>query len=112
MGTNYYTTEKPCPTCGHAEEGRHLGKLSTGWVFCFRGTPGIRNFSDWKAAIEHDLAKGLVIVEGSNNEFPFQALLRIIALAAGGRQQAKDYPDGGNSWIDWNGHSFTGVDFC
>lgn len=40
MGTNYYTKEKTCPTCGHTPEGIHLGKSSGGWQFTFQYNGG------------------------------------------------------------------------
>lgn len=35
MGTNYYLHKKhdTCPTCGHRDEPRHIGKSSMGWCF-------------------------------------------------------------------------------
>ena len=50
MGTNYYHyLNKPCPTCGHAQEPRHIGKSSAGWCFSLRVYPdeGIVNLTDW-----------------------------------------------------------------
>jgi hypothetical protein len=52
MGTNYYHHEKPpCPTCGHAEETRHIGKSSAGWCFSLHIYPdaGIDNLAAWEA---------------------------------------------------------------
>lgn len=50
MGTNYYWhSEPPCPTCGHANEPKHIGKSSAGWVFALHVYPeeGINDLSDW-----------------------------------------------------------------
>ena len=50
MGTNYYHLAKPpCEKCGHAEEGRHIGKSSAGWCFHVHIYPddGINTLDDW-----------------------------------------------------------------
>lgn len=55
MSTNYYLhhrTQRPCPTCGHAEEDEplHIGFSAVGWVFALRIHPklGIHGLDDWK----------------------------------------------------------------
>lgn len=40
MGTNYYLKTEKCETCGHKEEGLHLGKSSMGWQFSFQYNGG------------------------------------------------------------------------
>lgn len=40
MGTNYYTKEETCPTCGHTPHSIHLGKSSGGWQFSFQYNHG------------------------------------------------------------------------
>lgn len=40
MGTNFYTKEKTCPTCGNTPEAIHLGKSSAGWQFSFQYNGG------------------------------------------------------------------------
>ena len=40
MGTNYYTKNEKCPTCGNEPEGLHLGKSSIGWKFIFQYNGG------------------------------------------------------------------------
>lgn len=57
MGTNFYWHAKPpCPTCGHADEGKHIGKSSSGWVFALRVHPedGINGLDDWIARFWRD----------------------------------------------------------
>jgi hypothetical protein len=52
MGTNFYHHEKPaCPTCGHCEGPRHIGKSSIGWCFSLHIYPdeGINRLEDWLA---------------------------------------------------------------
>jgi hypothetical protein len=52
VGTNFYHHEKPpCPTCGHADEPRHIGKSSGGWCFSLHVYPedGIHKLEDWLA---------------------------------------------------------------
>lgn len=50
MGTNYYIVgQKPCKTCGHSEERKHIGKSSSGWAFSLHIYPeeGIGTLVDW-----------------------------------------------------------------
>lgn len=50
MGTNYYLHEtSACPTCGHRQPKRHIGKSSAGWLFALRIYPeeGINTYADW-----------------------------------------------------------------
>ena len=53
MGTNYYLHKKSdaCPTCGHREGPRHIGKSSAGWCFLLAVYPndGILDLADWVA---------------------------------------------------------------
>jgi hypothetical protein len=50
MGTNYYLIPESCPTCGHEEEARHIGKSSAGWAFALHVYPDeeIHTLDDWK----------------------------------------------------------------
>lgn len=56
MGTNYYLVNKPCPTCGHTREEKHIGKSSSGWQFLFRGYPevGPVSFSEWLSELKEE----------------------------------------------------------
>jgi len=52
MGTNYYTQNELCKTCGHQPEGIHLGKSSYGWQFSFQYNGGqyyknVDEMRDW-----------------------------------------------------------------
>lgn len=49
MGTNYYWTPDPCPTCGRGER-IHIGKSSAGWCFLLHVIPeeGIETLADWQ----------------------------------------------------------------
>ncbi len=37
MGINYYLLTNVCDHCGRGDEKIHLGKISAGWAFSFRG---------------------------------------------------------------------------
>lgn len=55
MGTNYYHHAKtPCPTCGHEDEPRHIGKSSCGCAFALHVYPddGIHDLADWQPLFE------------------------------------------------------------
>jgi hypothetical protein len=59
MGTNYYHHNKEaCPTCGHQEPPRHIGKSSAGWAFLLHVYPdnGIHDLPDW----EREWAAGVI----------------------------------------------------
>jgi hypothetical protein len=55
MGTNYYTKQKRCKSCGHKPAGIHLGKSSIGWHFSFQYNGGIyyKNVKEMKAWLAH-----------------------------------------------------------
>jgi len=51
MGTNYYLEpQPPCPHCGRAYEGLHIGKSSAGWCFSLHVIPeeGLNSLEDWE----------------------------------------------------------------
>ena len=54
MGTNYYLHKKhdTCPTCGHRDEPRHIGKSSAGWCFSLvsDAIDGPADLAGWIAA--------------------------------------------------------------
>lgn len=60
MGTNFYHYAKPpCPTCGHEDEPRHIGKSSAGWCFSLHVYPdeGINDYADWSARFASGVIK-------------------------------------------------------
>lgn len=51
MGTNYYHTEAPCPTCNRPSgPEHHIGKSSCGWCFALHVYPehDINDLADWE----------------------------------------------------------------
>lgn len=95
MGTNFYWLEKPpCPTCGHAEEGKHIGKSSVGWVFALHVYPeeGIHGLDDWIARFFRD---GTDIRDEYGKLVPASEMVqRIAGRSAGGRELLRASPDG------------------
>ena len=52
MGTNYYLRTNHCHSCNRHDE-RHIGKLSCGWRFSFRGYRGeIESYQDWLKVLQ------------------------------------------------------------
>lgn len=49
MGINYYLKTKSCANCGFSKKSRHIGRLSGGWQFHFRGyrKDSIHSVKDW-----------------------------------------------------------------
>lgn len=77
MGTNYYLYGKPCPTCGHSKEERHIGKSSGGWCFALHVCPedGIHDRADW----EREWRKpGVVIKDEYDNTLSPEQMIDII----------------------------------
>lgn len=76
MGTNYYHHKAaPCPTCGHQDEPRHIGKSSGGWVFALHVYPeqGISDLPDW----QREWATGTIKNEYGDTLTPQEMLSRI-----------------------------------
>jgi hypothetical protein len=108
MGTNYYHHIDVCECCGRAGEVVHVGKSSAGWTFTFQGTEEIRSYQDWLDAMEADPASK--ILDEYGREISLEDFKAIVELKRDeNRNHARDYPDG--SWLDPDGHSFSGHDF-
>lgn len=71
MGTNYYIKTKKCPTCGHKEEGTHLGKSSMGWQFTFQanGFQHYKNVEEMKEWLKDKEIENEYGEEVSYNDF-------------------------------------------
>jgi hypothetical protein len=96
MGTNYYHHEKePCPTCGHAEEGRHIGKSSAGWCFSLHVYPedGINDLPDWQAR----WSVGRIVNE-YRETISAEEMLRIVTKRECGKPKTGDVPWGYATW--------------
>lgn len=91
MGTNFYLyEEKPCPTCSHAKEPRHIGKSSAGWNFALRVYPkeGINNIADWRALLSNPDAE--ILDEYGDIVSPEQMMKHITGRASGLRRHPID----------------------
>lgn len=95
MGTNYYLHEaKPCPTCGHSNPPRHIGKSSAGWVFMLHVYPeeGINTYEDW---YERWTRQGAVIMdEYGVNQIPLQFMVKTVTARAGTLRSTSHRPEG------------------
>ena len=108
MGTNYYHKTDICPTCGRFEQ-KHIGKSSAGWTFSFQGDATIRSFTDWKHRFRtHPL--GLIFDEYGNSINYDEFCEMVEAKKTENRNHAQQYPE--HSWLDSEGNSFTGREFC
>lgn len=78
MSTNYYLREsKPCPTCGHSNKPRHIGKSSVGWVFTLRIYPeeGINTYEDW---YDRWTRQGVTIIDGYGRVTPLIDMVQTV----------------------------------
>lgn len=83
MGTNYYLKNKPCETCGHYKNQKHIGKSSYGWQFHFRGyrEESIVTFLDWMEEIK-DPKK--IIVDEYGKEISLEEFTKLVELKKSG----------------------------
>lgn len=105
MGTNYYHHEEVCDHCGHAKSVTHIGKSSVGWTFIFHGTNEIRSYQDWLTR----LRAGGRIVDEYGRVVPLDEFEKLVAAKKDGSNHAINYPSG--SWLDQEGHGFSGGEF-
>lgn len=126
MGTNYYlrprTQRSPCECCGRPFDviEKHIGKLSLGWEFLFRGYNDIRSFEDWRKYLlveteEEDSA----IYDEYGRELSRNEFLNLARDSKGpGSRSHHDYLVGNHpvdpesDWRDADGWSFNARDFC
>lgn len=135
MGTNYYLQSKPCPTCGHSETKKHIGKSSAGWSFHFRGyrDEGIVSCDDWDAYLrgnnkiivneyeeEVSIGEFMQLVHDKkcemnsyniNSNFPMNEKEKAYL-----KNRNNNFPQDiewlKHSWKDNDGHAFTDLEFC
>lgn len=87
MGTNYYLCFKPCPTCGHSQEQRHIGKSSAGWRFLFHYVKGTtENVEDWKSIINTEIKEGAHIADEDGKTITPEQFWKMV------EEQQKDTP--------------------
>jgi hypothetical protein len=101
MGTNYYWhNNPPCPTCGHAEEPKHIGKSSAGWCFSLRIYPedGINSLDDWKRLFE----SGGVIRDEYRADIPLAEMLETITERGRDPRNQDIVPWGYSSWDEFH----------
>lgn len=97
MGTNYYITNKVCPTCGQAEDHLHIGKSSAGWCFHVRQYPneGINTLDDWKKLFAEE---GRVITDEYGDTVTAAEMIDKICNRGDPDYDFKTIPYGYKSW--------------
>ena len=110
MGTNYYVKTDRCKSCGHKEEGVHLGKSSIGWIFSFQLNGGIfyKNIEEMKQwligkEIEDEYDKTISHTE-------FWEMVEAKQLQESNKSHANQTDCRHSTEID--GYSFTDCEFC
>lgn len=123
MGTNYYLTSPQapaCPTCGHAEQPQriHLGKISGGWQFLYRGNrnpdfgPLVENVFQWADNIVRHTRQGWLIRDEYGMVVTVPELRQIIEEHKSGQFTVHPSRDDGEScWADQFQNSFYGREF-
>jgi hypothetical protein len=122
MGTNYYHHYDICGECGRSES-RHIGKLSWGWTFAFRGYPGddytgqpeIRSLADW----EQLLRSGGEIRDEYGDAMTVDEFLSMVRKKATSSNNQTLYIRADtrwselreSCWLDPEGHSFSSNEF-
>lgn len=104
MGTNYYWhNNPPCPTCGHAEEPKHIGKSSAGWVFSLHVYPDehLYDLDDWErmwtdGAIRDEYGDSVTVDE-----------MRAIITARGRPERWDEVPAMCSSWDQFHRDNFS-----
>lgn len=137
MGTNYYAQVNTCKECNKPEYELHIGKLSWGWSFGFRGYTkhqvtenvelNLDTWEKWKAFLSEGNVK---IVDEYGEEETFESFCKLVE----DRQKQfkfnhayvvnhpEEYPDlqmndldqeyKSKNWVDDKGYGFTDWEFC
>ena len=135
MGTNYYVHLNTCECCNRSEYVLHLGKNSYGWTFSFRGYNGlvdidqqnntvpftIRSYKDWVELLDKPKTKIFTEYSEEVSIVDFKQLVEDNRAEANNhanyvhRGQLPHYtsPDYiKRNWLDEEGNSFSGGEFC
>lgn len=101
MGTNYYLKTKKCKTCGHKEEGIHLGKSSHGWKFSFQYNGGkyYKNVKEMKAWL-----KGKEIEDEYGGKISHTSFWKMV--------EEKQKENLSHAELGMDGYSFLDTEFC
>jgi len=105
MGMNYHVVKNSCHCCGRRYV-EHVGKASYKWAFSFQGADEIRNFEQWIKNVK----SAEFIADENDVVISLEELLAVIEEHRDGKRHAEYYPNG--NWLDENGNSFLGLDFC
>jgi hypothetical protein len=125
MGTNYYVSKNFCECCKRYDKEYHIGKLSYGWAFAFRGYTWMRitSWESWK-----EFLKDKMIVDEDGIEVPYDWFVHMIETNGSSnfvnhhtgkqnlshikdtRKYAYD-PNPAEEWEDKDGYFFTVNEF-
>ncbi len=108
MGTNYYWHEKePCKCCKRDYKPIHIGKSSIGWTFTFHGTDDITSYKDWIKCLE----SGGIIKNEYDDIVELDWFKELVEHKKNDeRTHSKEYIT--DTWVDSEGHGFSGHEFC
>jgi hypothetical protein len=123
MGMNYYIKTNICKSCGKEDNVFHIGKLSFGWTFSFRGYgdfedgPPIKSFGEWIDFLKQMITDGGKIVDECDKEINFDDFVNLVKKASKNKLNhtifcKEKYPNVFcDTWLDEEGNSFTNEEF-
>jgi len=126
MGCNYYLRKNECTCCNRYDE-IHIGKLSAGWTFSFRGyneydyedngfDKPIKSWEDWKEILKEN--DNIYDEYGQKISFEdFEKLVESKKEQSNNhviycREKYKDEDYINRLWLDDENNSFNGSSFC
>lgn len=113
MGTNYYARVDPCKCCNMSDTVFHIGKSSYGWTFSFHALNDyyygeIKSAKEWFKFLNK---RNVKIFDEYKEEVSLKELKELINLKKNEpNNHAKLYPE--NCFLDAEGNSFSGEEFC
>lgn len=86
MSTNYYLHRPTCDNCGRDYDLVHVGKLSSGWRFLWRGhrgdvtenVPTLSSRDEWNAWLDWQRSRGALLFNESGDVVPLSEFRRIV----------------------------------
>ena len=120
MGTNFYLRENVCPKCKRHDEPKHIGKLSGGWTFSFRGykSEDLVSWAAWQKKLAAAVADGAKIANEYGEEISledFKAMVENKKTATRNQTtycREREHPSVADYyWLDDEGNSFCDCEF-
>lgn len=133
MSTNYYWQANSCEHCGRSDERVHICKSMTSWASMMQWVdelncyvPTITSFAHWAQWLSWSTHAGFIVDEyGRTYDVEeFLEMAKSVPMEARSRQydwiaknvmysgEVSDVPTTGKYWLDRDGYTFYGGEFC